>query len=81
MDTKLNKIWAVKVFDKRKMFDTEMLTCQLNAFISQAEFVKKLSHPAIIRVVDLGENDNFDYTVMDYVEGELLQTRINEFGP
>ncbi|MBS7359037.1 MAG: protein kinase [Oscillospiraceae bacterium] len=81
MDTRLNKIWAVKAFDKRKILDSKQSSYQLNAFISQAEFLKKFNHPSIARVVDIIENDDYAYTVMDYIEGENLQTIFNHYGP
>lgn len=81
MDTRINKSLAVKVFDKSKINDDENSAFQLNAFISQAEFLKKLDHPSIIRIYDIGENDDIAYIVMDYIEGETLQKILNEYGP
>ncbi len=81
MDTRINKALAVKVFDKSKINDDENAAFQLNAFISQAEFLKKLDHPSITRVYDIAENDDIAYIVMEYIEGESLQKIINEYGP
>lgn len=81
MDTRINKSLAVKVFDKSKINDDENSAFQLNAFISQAEFLKRLDHPSITRIYDIGENDNIAYIVMDYIEGETLQKIFDEYGP
>ena len=81
MDTRINKSLAVKVFDKSKINDDENSAFQLNAFISQAEFLKKLDHPSIIRIYDIGENDDIAYIVMNYIEGETLQKILDEYGP
>lgn len=81
IDTKINKSLAVKIFDKSKINDDENSAFQLNAFISQAEFLKKLDHPSITRIYDIGENDNIAYIVMDYIEGETLQKIFDEYGP
>ncbi len=81
MDTRINKSLAVKLFDKSKINDDENSAFQLNAFISQAEFLKKLDHPSITRIYDIGENDDIAYIVMEYIEGESLQKIINEYGP
>ena len=80
-DTRINKLWAVKAFDKRKVLDSKQSSYQLSAFISQAEFLKRFNHPSIARVVDIIENDYYAYTVMDYIEGENLQTIFNNYGP
>ena len=80
MDTRINKSLAVKLFDKSKI-DDENSSFQLNVFISQAEFLKKLDHLSITRIYDIGENDDFAYIVMDYIEGESLQKIVNEYGP
>lgn len=81
MDRRINKSLAVKVFDKSKINDDKNSAFQLNAFISQAEFLKKLDHPSIIRIYDIGENDDIAYIVMNYIEGETLQKILNEYGP
>lgn len=81
MDTRINKSLAVKIFDKSKINDDENSAFQLNAFISQAEFLKKLDHPSIIRIYDIGENDDIAYIVMNYIEGETLQKILDEYGP
>lgn len=80
-DARINKLWAVKAFDKRKILDSKQSSYQLNAFISQAEFLKRFNHPSIARVVDIIENDDYAYTIMDYIEGENLQTIFSNYGP
>lgn len=81
MDTRINKTLAVKVFDKSKINDNKNLPYQLNAFISQAEFLKRLDHPSITRIYDIGENENIAYIVMDYIQGETLQKILDIYGP
>lgn len=81
MDRRINKLLAVKLFDKSKIRDGKDSSLQLNAFLSQAEFLRKLDHPLITRIYDIGENDDIAYIVMDYIEGETLQKILNEYGP
>ncbi len=81
IDTRINKTFAVKVFDKSKNNDNKNAPYQLNAFISQAEFLKRLNHPSITRIYDIGENENIAYIVMDYIQGETLQKILDTYGP
>ncbi len=46
----------------------------LGRFIAEAENLYRFEHPHIVRVVDLFEANNTAYLVMDYEEGENLQS-------
>ncbi len=46
----------------------------LGRFIAEAENLYRFDHPHIVRVVDLFEANNTAYLVMDYEEGENLQS-------
>ena len=81
LDERLNKTWAVKLFDKKKFNDDETLQTYLNMFVSQANFLKKLNHPSIARLVDIIEESDFACIVTEYVEGENLYKIIQQFGP
>lgn len=58
-DTKLNKCWAVKVCN--------------NYSKQELEALKKIDFFAFPRIVDVVHQDEKDYLVMDYIEGENLE--------
>ncbi len=49
-------------------------------FVQEAQHLACLNHPNIVRVHDAGEADDLAYYVMDYVDGETLDQRIQR-GP
>jgi serine/threonine protein kinase len=44
----------------------------LERFLREARMAAQLSHPNIVAVFDVGEDDGVPYIVMEYVEGETL---------
>lgn len=76
-DIRLNKMWAVKVVkDKRNNQSNPIF----NSVIQEAQMMKSFSHPAIPNIVDIVVCQNFVAIVMDYVEGETLETIVKEYG-
>jgi serine/threonine-protein kinase len=49
----------------------------LNRFYREAQSAGKLQHPNIVTIYDLGEQDGNPYMVMEYIEGESLESIIN----
>lgn len=77
-DIRLNKNWAVKEIRKTAVVNGVNTENQL---LAEAELMKNLDHPALPRIVDIiDEGDRF-YIVMDYVEGETLSSVLKQFGP
>ncbi len=70
MDKRLNKQWAVKEIEKRARDKNNEVVIQ--SAIAEANMIKKLDHPALPRIVDIIDNDNVIYVIMDYIEGEAL---------
>lgn len=70
MDKRLNKQWAIKEFRKDK--DDRSNQMALKALLDEANLLKKLDHPTLARIVDIIEDHNNVYIVMDYIEGESL---------
>jgi len=75
-DTRLERTVAIKV-----------LAASLNArpetrkrFEREARALSSLSHPHICTLHDIGCQDGVDYLVMEYLEGETLEQRLNK-GP
>lgn len=67
-DIRLDRPVAVKVLKLSSSSEKEAL----ERFNREAKAVAKLSHPNIVSIFDVGEVDNFNYMVMEYVEGKNL---------
>ncbi|MCZ7674214.1 MAG: serine/threonine protein kinase [Chloroflexi bacterium] len=51
----------------------------ITAFQQEAEVLARLNHPTIARVVDFFQENQYWYLVMEYVQGEALDTALNRF--
>lgn len=78
MDKRLNKQWAVKEIEKRARDKNNEVIIQ--SAIAEANMIKKLDHPALPRIVDIIDNGQVIYVIMDYIEGEPLSTILDEYG-
>jgi len=78
MDKRLNKQWAVKEIEKKTRNKNNDVIIQ--SAIAEANMIKKLDHHALPRIVDIIDNGNVIYVIMDYIEGEPLDKVLNEFG-
>ena len=69
-DRRLDKLWAIKEIKP----STRGRQAQANrqAIIDEANFMKRLDHPAIPRVVDIIDTGASIFVVMDYVNGTAL---------
>lgn len=52
----------------------------LGRFLREARLASSLSHPNIVKVYDVGEEDGSYYIVMEYVEGRDLSSMVKETG-
>ena len=53
----------------------------LSRFDREARLAARLSHPNIVQVLDADESDGRRYMVMEHIEGETLQARVEREGP
>src|SRR3954463_3297356 len=75
-DTRLERTVAIKVLppefssvpERRKRFEQE------------ARSISSLNHPHICTLYDIGEHESTTFLVMEYLEGETLQARLDR-GP
>lgn len=77
-DKRLNKQWAVKEIRKKAVDKNNEVVVQ--SAIAEANMIKQFDHPAIVRIVDIIENPDIIYIVEDYIEGETLNTILEEYG-
>ena len=78
MDKRLNKQWAVKEIEKRARDKNNEVVIQ--SAVAEANMIKKLDHPALPRIVDIIDNGNVIYVIMDYIEGEALSKILENEG-
>lgn len=77
-DRRLNKQWAVKEIQKRARDKNNEVVVQ--SAIAEANMIKQLDHPSIVRIVDIIENPDVIYIIEDFIEGETLNTILENHG-
>ena len=78
MDVRLNKQWAIK--EVRRSGNDENSRVTVQSLIAEANMIKKLDHPALPRIVDIIENEETIFVVMDYIEGEPMDKVLATYG-
>lgn len=78
MDKRLNKQWAIKEIEKNARDKNNEVVIQ--SAIAEANLIKQLDHPAIVRIVDIIDNGDVIYIIEDYIEGETLGTILENNG-
>ncbi|MDH7576494.1 MAG: protein kinase [Bacillota bacterium] len=74
--TILNRIVTVKILRAELAEDKEFV----NRFQREAQTVASLSHPNIVSIYDVGEENGVPYLVMEYVEGSNLKEIVQREG-
>ncbi|MBK5242330.1 Stk1 family PASTA domain-containing Ser/Thr kinase [Clostridium sp.] len=72
----LNRIVAVKVLKAELCKDEEFVA----RFKREATSAARLSHPNIVNVHDVGEDNDVNFIVMEYINGKTLKQIIKENG-
>src|ERR1700674_2854572 len=70
-DTRLDRIVAIKVLPTHLAGRTELR----DRFEREAKTIASLNHPHICTLYDTGHQDEIDFLVMEYIEGETLAQR------
>ena len=76
MDHRLNRYVAVKILKNEYSEDTKFVT----KFRQEAQAVACLSHPNVVAVYDVGEEQGMHFIVMEFVEGNTLKSYIEKKG-
>src|SRR6185295_8961858 len=69
-DGRLNRSVAIKIVTGAT--DGDLRT----RFMREAQAVAHVEHPHVCRVYDVGRDQDLDYLVMEYLEGETLASRL-----
>jgi eukaryotic-like serine/threonine-protein kinase len=76
-DRLLERMVALKLLHDRYTTDDEYV----ERFKREARSAARLSHPAIVTVIDRGEQDGHQFIVFEHIPGETLKQRIEREGP
>ncbi|MDR2904168.1 MAG: protein kinase, partial [Clostridiales bacterium] len=76
-DTKLDRFVTFKVLRHEHITDEEFS----ERFKIEARAVARLSHPNIVNVYDVGNEDDVNYIIMEYIEGLTLKELITKKAP
>src|SRR5579863_3738110 len=71
-DTRLDRIVAIKVLPTHLADRSELR----ERFEREAKTIASLNHPHICTLFDTGHQDDVDFLVMEYIEGETLAQRL-----
>ncbi|MCA1580874.1 MAG: protein kinase [Acidobacteria bacterium] len=71
-DTRLDRAVAVKVLPQHLSSSPDVR----QRFEREAKTISQLSHPHICALYDVGNQDDVEYLVMEYLEGETLADRL-----
>src|SRR6202165_6261797 len=73
-DTRLDRIFAIKVLPSHLADRTDLR----ERFEREAKTIASLNHAHICTLHDVGHQDEIDFLVMEYVEGETLAQRLTK---
>ena len=76
-DTFLNRLVTIKVLRPEYASDEDFV----RRFRREAQAVASLSHPNIVSIYDVGQENDSYYLVMEYVDGETLKSLIRREAP
>ncbi len=72
-DPRINRTTAIKTFRFSDDFDPSEVVKLKEKFFREAESAGTLSHPNIVTIFDAGDEHDFAYIAMEYLEGENLE--------
>ncbi len=70
-------IKTIKLADKAAEDEVEALR---NRLVREAQSAGQLSHPGIVTIYDVDEEEGVSYIAMEYVRGETLEHKLRDFG-
>ena len=73
-DTVLGRDAAIKVLPPDKLQDHEAR----QRFLREARAASALSHPGVVTVYEIGQEDGTDFIAMEFVAGDTLQAILRE---
>jgi serine/threonine-protein kinase len=78
LDPKINRLLAIKTIRFSDEFDEDVIQEIKERFFREAEIAGQLSHPSIVTIHDMGEDQDLTFMAMEYLEGENLEKYISK---
>lgn len=78
LDPKINRLLAIKTIRFSDEFDEDVIQEIKERFFREAEIAGQLSHPSIVTIHDLGEDQDLTYMAMEYLEGDDLEKFVSK---
>jgi CHASE2 domain-containing sensor protein/tRNA A-37 threonylcarbamoyl transferase component Bud32 len=78
LDPKINRLLAIKTIRFSDEFDEDVIQEIKERFFREAEIAGQLSHPSIVTIHDLGEDQDLTYMAMEFLEGEDLEKFVSK---
>ena len=77
-DPKINRLVAIKTIRFSDEFDEDVIHEIKERFFREAEIAGRLSHPSIVTIHDVGDDNDLTYMAMEFLEGEDLDKYIKK---
>ncbi|RYX93588.1 serine/threonine protein kinase, partial [bacterium] len=77
-DKRLDRKVAIKILQIGSSFTVEQKSEIINRFQKEARAIAKLSHPNIVNIHDIGEEDGQYYMVMEFLEGSSIASMLEK---
>jgi eukaryotic-like serine/threonine-protein kinase len=78
LDPKINRLLAIKTIRFSDEFDDDVIQEIKERFFKEAEIAGRLSHPCIVTIHDIGEDQDLTYMAMEYLEGDDLEKFVSK---
>ena len=78
LDPKINRSLAIKTIRFSDDFDEDVIQEIKERFFREAEIAGRLSHPSIVTIHDIGEDQDLTFMAMEYLEGKNLEEFISK---
>lgn len=76
MNQRLNQQWVIKEIKKGNSSKKNV-----DQIMAEANLMKHFDHPAIPRIVDILDREDYTYIIMDYISGQSLFDELKKRGP
>jgi CHASE2 domain-containing sensor protein/tRNA A-37 threonylcarbamoyl transferase component Bud32 len=77
-DPKINRLVAIKTIRFSDEFEDDVIQEIKERFFREAEIAGQLSHPSIVTIHDVGDDQDLTYMAMEFLEGEDLDKFIDK---
>jgi serine/threonine-protein kinase len=71
-DPIIDRLVAIKTIRFDRLYEDQEIQSLQERFFKEAQAAGKITHPNIVTIFDVGEEDGLSYIAMEYVEGESL---------